>query len=70
MERVAIEFGAAVVVFILGKRYGARVEEEAVELALYAFTRARASLVAATNSALVAIRAKEARLVGRVAKYL
>jgi hypothetical protein len=70
VERILIEAGAALVIFALGKRYGARVEEEAVEVALYTFTRAKAALVKVSNTALVDIKNKEARLVERIAKYL
>ena len=70
MERFVIEVGGAVVVFVLGKRYGASVEKEAVTVALALFARAKAALIEESNSALIKAKAEEERLVALIAKYL
>jgi len=62
--------GGAVLVFLAGKQYGAKVEAEVTEVALEVFTKAKAKLLSVTQKALADVEAKEAVLQARVEKYL
>jgi hypothetical protein len=60
----------AVVAFGLGKVYGARVQKEAVTVALAAFVRAKAFLAGVIAKAQAEAKAEVARLEAVAQKYL
>jgi len=62
--------GGAVAVFMLGKTYGARVEKEAVTVALAVFTKAKTLLTSVIVKAQAEAAAEVARLEALAAKYL
>jgi len=70
MAHVYVTAGLIVLSFTVGQRYGARVEEEAVEAAVAVLNRAYRAFKAAAAKALVDVQAKEARIKARVEKFL
>lgn len=60
----------AVAAFVIGQKYGSRVEKEAVAVALAAFTKAKTLLSAAIVKAQADARAEVARLEDLAKKYL
>jgi hypothetical protein len=62
--------GIAVVAFILGKRYGATVEKEAVAVAISVFSKAKAALGRVIVSAQLEAKQEVERLESLAAKYL
>jgi hypothetical protein len=62
--------GIAVVAFILGKRYGATVEKEAVAVSIAVFSKAKSALAGVIRRAQAEAKAEAERLESLAAKYL
>jgi hypothetical protein len=67
---ILIYAAVAVALFVAGKRYGARVEKEAVAVALAAFTKAKTLLANVIVKARAEAQAEAERLEVLAKKYL